>query len=117
MSYLDAILGRSVTVKTVDGTHNLNIAPGTQPGAVMKIDRKGIPKLGNPNVRGDHYVTVEVRIPTRLTGEERWLVEHLDELGTLFYVSIVPRCTPCTTCNLRRDVRWRSKVILSSTIT
>ena len=81
VSFLDVTLGRSVPVKTVDGTHMIDIAPGTQPGAVIRIDKKGIPKLGTPSVRGDHFVTVEVRIPTRLSGEERRLFEQLDELS------------------------------------
>lgn len=81
VSYLDAILGRSVPVKTVDGTNMINIASGTQPGAVVRIDGKGIPKLGNSSIRGDHFVTVEVKIPNRLSSEERRLIEELDEIA------------------------------------
>lgn len=81
VSYLDAILGRSVPVKTVDGTEMIDISAGTQPGAVVRIDKKGIPKLGNSSIRGDHFVTVDVRIPTRLSSDERRLVEELDELA------------------------------------
>ena len=81
VSYLDAILGRSVQVKTVDGNVDLNISPGTQPGAVLRIDGKGIPKLGNSNVRGDHFVTVQVKIPTRLNSEERKLIQQLDSMA------------------------------------
>lgn len=81
VSYLDAILGRSVAVKTVDGTEMVDVAAGTQPGAVVRIGGKGIPKLGNSNIRGDHFVTVEVKIPTRLSADERRLVEELDLLG------------------------------------
>lgn len=81
VSYLDAILGRSVPVKTVDGTEMINIASGTQPGAVVRIDGKGIPKLGNSSIRGDHFVTVDVKIPTRLSSDERRLIEELDELS------------------------------------
>lgn len=80
ISYIDAILGRTISVKTVDGLVDLTIAPGTQPGAVLKIEGKGVPKLGNSYVRGDHSVTVEVRIPTRLSAEERKLVQQLDTL-------------------------------------
>lgn len=81
VSYLDAIMGRSVPVKTVDGTEMVDISAGTQPGAVIKLDGKAIPKLGSPSVRGHHFVTVEVKIPTRLSSEERALMQQLDELA------------------------------------
>ncbi len=38
---------------------------------------KGVPKLGNPVSRGDHRITVKISIPTRVTGEERELLEKL----------------------------------------
>lgn len=81
VSYLDAIIGRSIPVKTVDGEEELTIGAGTQPGAVMKISGKGIPKLGNSSIRGDHFVTVQVKIPTRLNSEEKKLIEQLDDLS------------------------------------
>lgn len=81
VSYLDAILGRAISVKTVDGPEKLTVPSGTQPGAVIKLSRKGVPKLGNSSVRGDHFVTVEVRIPTRLSADERQLVQELDDLA------------------------------------
>lgn len=80
ISYLDAILGKQISVKTVDGFVDLNIQSGTQPAAVQRIDGKGVPKLGNGSVRGDHFITVQVKIPTRLTAEERALVSQLDLL-------------------------------------
>lgn len=82
ISYLDAILGREVPVKTVDGNINMRISSGTQPGSVQRIDGKGVPKLGNPTVRGDHFVTVNVKIPTRLSSAERKLINELDDIST-----------------------------------
>lgn len=81
VSYLDAILGRTISVKTVDGKENLTISAGTQPGAVMRISGKGVPKIGNRGARGDQFVTVTVKIPTRLSTEEKRLVQELDELA------------------------------------
>ena len=81
VTYLDAILGRKLTVKTVDGPVELAVAPGTQPGAVLKIEGKGVPKLGNKTARGDHFVTVEVAIPKRLSGDERELLRELDMMA------------------------------------
>ena len=79
--YTDAILGTTVRVKTVDGMVELKIPPGTQPGTTLVMGKKGVPKLGAPNQRGDHNVTVNVSIPKRLSKEEKALVENLSELA------------------------------------
>eukprot|EP00177_Eucheuma_denticulatum_P000003 GFKZ01000004.1.p1 GENE.GFKZ01000004.1~~GFKZ01000004.1.p1 ORF type:complete len:539 (+),score=78.17 GFKZ01000004.1:238-1617(+) len=81
VSYLDAILGRKVAVKTVDGRLDVDVKAGTQPGDVIRIEGRGVPKLGNSKVRGDHFVTVKVKIPTRLSSAEKKLVAELDELS------------------------------------
>ncbi|MCT7981150.1 molecular chaperone DnaJ [Laspinema olomoucense] len=80
ISYLQAILGCRLDVNTVDGTTELTIPAGTQPNTVIKLDGKGVPKLGNPAVRGDHLISVGVDIPTKLTAEERPLLEQLAKL-------------------------------------
>jgi molecular chaperone DnaJ len=80
VSYLQAILGCKLTVDTVDGSVELDIPAGTQPGTVLTLENHGVPKLGNPVSRGDHLITVQVDIPTRLKPEERELVEKLAEI-------------------------------------
>lgn len=80
ISYLQAILGCSLEVKTVDGPEELVIPPGTQPNTVLKLDHRGVPRLGNPVSRGDHLITVSVEIPTRTSTEERELLEKLAKL-------------------------------------
>lgn len=77
ISYLQAILGCRVTVNTVDGEAELTIPPGTQPNTVLTLENKGVPKLGNATIRGDHLFTVIVQIPTRFNSEERELLERL----------------------------------------
>ncbi|HEY9735908.1 MAG TPA: molecular chaperone DnaJ [Trichocoleus sp.] len=81
ISYLQAILGCKLEVKTVDGPVELEIPPGTQPGTVLTLPDHGVPRLGNPVSRGDHLLTVQVAIPTRLKQEERELVEKLAEIS------------------------------------
>ncbi|XP_015933552.1 uncharacterized protein LOC107459799 isoform X1 [Arachis duranensis] len=81
ISYLDAILGSVVKVKTVEGTSELQIPPGTQPGDVLVLARKGVPKLNKPSIRGDHLFTVKVTIPKRISTKERELLEELASLG------------------------------------
>ena len=63
VSYLQAILGDTIEVETVDGSKELDIPAGTQPGTVLTLPNLGIPKLGNPVARGDQRVTVTVDLP------------------------------------------------------
>jgi len=77
VSYLQAILGDTVKITTVDGNVNLKIPSGTQPNTTLSLENKGVPKLGNPVARGNHEVLVKVKLPTRITDEERQLLESL----------------------------------------
>lgn len=80
ISYVDAILGASMKVPVVDGMVNIKIPPGTQPGQVMRLKGNGAPRLGNPDQRGDHYVTVNIDIPKKISSEEKELMEKLKKL-------------------------------------
>ena len=77
VSYLQAILGDTIEVETVDGSKELEIPAGTQPGTVLTLPNLGIPKLGNPVARGDQRVTVTVDLPKRISDVERELLEQL----------------------------------------
>ena len=77
ISYLQAILGCTIKVNTVDGKEELTIPAGTQPNTVLTLENKGVPKLGNPVSRGDHLITVSVNIPTKIGSEERELLSRL----------------------------------------
>jgi molecular chaperone DnaJ len=77
-----ATLGPETEVPTVDGVENLNIPAGTQPGKVLTLKGKGVPRL-RKNGRGDEYVIVNVEIPSKLSKEQRELFEQLAKsLGT-----------------------------------
>merc|ERR1712125_69188 len=80
ISFVDAILGASVKTPVVDGEVTIKIPPGTQPGQVMRLKGNGAPRLGNPDSRGDHYVTMDIEIPKSLSKEEEELMEQLKEL-------------------------------------
>jgi len=77
ISYLQAILGCSLEINTVDGKSELIIPAGTQPNTILTLEDKGVPRLGNPVSRGDHLITIEIDIPTKITPEERELLENL----------------------------------------
>jgi molecular chaperone DnaJ len=71
ISYPTAVLGGEVKVKTVDGEVLYEVKPGTASGTRVRLRGKGMPTLRNKNVRGDHYITLVVDIPTKLTGEQK----------------------------------------------
>ncbi|GJM87167.1 hypothetical protein PR202_ga03095 [Eleusine coracana subsp. coracana] len=53
-------------VRTVDGTSEFRVPPGTQPGDVIVLAKQGVPSLNKPSIRGDHLFTVKVTIPKRI---------------------------------------------------
>ncbi len=73
-----AVLGGSVEVPTVDGKVKVNIAPGTQPGKVLRLRGKGLPSV-NRYGTGDLLVNVGVYIPENLNREEKSLIEKLEK--------------------------------------
>ena len=70
-----AALGTTVTVPTLDGDEQLEIRPGTQPGAVLTLSGRGMPSLRRGR-RGDQRVIVNVVIPRRLSHEQREMLER-----------------------------------------
>lgn len=79
LSVPDAILGTEVPIETVLGSVKLKIPAGTQSGQLFRIKHKGMPVL-NSSRFGDHYVTVTVEIPSKLSREEKKLLEEWREL-------------------------------------
>jgi len=77
VNYLQAILGDTIEVDTVDGPTELEIPAGTQPGAVLTLTGKGVPKLGNPVARGNHLISLKVQLPTKTSADERDLLQQL----------------------------------------
>ncbi|AFZ28949.1 molecular chaperone DnaJ [Gloeocapsa sp. BRSZ] len=80
ISYLQAILGCRIQVNTVDGPQELVVPAGTQPNTVITLENHGVPRLGNPVSRGDHLITILIDIPTKITTEERELLEKLAKI-------------------------------------
>lgn len=71
-----AALGGSVEVPTITGRARLSIAPGTQPGKVLRLRGKGLPDFQS-HTPGDELINVMVYIPEQLTDEERKAIETL----------------------------------------
>ena len=74
-----AALGAEVPIETLDGRETIRVPAGTQPGTLLKLNGKGIPRLGGRG-RGDLIVQIGVDVPTKLRGEERELLTKLAEI-------------------------------------
>ena len=79
ISYATAVLGGDVKISTVDGDVIYNVKPGTPTDTKVRLREKGVPTLRNKNVRGDHYVTLVVQIPTGLNSEQKDLLRKFDD--------------------------------------
>jgi DnaJ-class molecular chaperone len=78
MPVTTAVLGGEVAVTTLGGTAvRLRVPELTGQGRVFRLRGHGLPTVGTPEARGDLYVTVDVRIPARLSDEERVHYEAL----------------------------------------
>jgi molecular chaperone DnaJ len=71
-----AALGTRIPVPTLEGEESIDIRPGTQPGAVVRLRGKGIQHLKR-NGRGDQLVLIRVEVPSKLSREQRDLFEDL----------------------------------------
>jgi curved DNA-binding protein len=76
-----AVLGGEVPVPTLTGDVNLKIPAGSQNGQTFRLRGKGMPRLRQPTEHGDLYARLDVRVPTKLTPEQRKLFEQLRRLG------------------------------------
>jgi molecular chaperone DnaJ len=73
-----AMLGGEVTVPTLDGDREVEIAPGTQPGDHVPLRGLGLPSLRG-TYRGDQHVFFNVVVPANLSEDQRELARRLDE--------------------------------------
>ncbi|WP_199137402.1 molecular chaperone DnaJ [Pedobacter sp. ASV12] len=78
VSIIDAAIGASVEVPTIDGKAKIKIDPGTQSGKLLRLKGKGIPEV-NSYHRGDEIIHVNIWTPKALSSEERALLEKLRE--------------------------------------
>ncbi|WP_026664209.1 molecular chaperone DnaJ [Butyrivibrio sp. FC2001] len=79
MSYAIAALGGTVAIDTVDGKVLYDVKAGTQTDTRVRLRGKGVPTLRNKDIRGDHYVTLVVQVPDKLSKEAKELLKQFDE--------------------------------------
>ncbi len=98
-----AALGARLDAPTLEGTTEVQIHPGTQPGEVLTVRGQGMPSLRRGR-RGDLHVVVNVVVPRRLSSEQRELLERLD--GTLSEENL--RTEESVLAKLRRVLRHQA---------
>jgi molecular chaperone DnaJ len=75
ISFTQAALGAEIEIETIDGAESLRIGEGTQPNQIFRLRGKGVQYLQRAG-RGDHYVHINVRIPTSLDAAQREMLER-----------------------------------------
>lgn len=78
INFVDAALGTSVEVPTIDGKAKIKIEPGTQGGKILRLKGKGIPEV-NSYHKGDELVYVNIWTPKAVSSEEKELLNKLKE--------------------------------------
>ena len=79
VSFAVAALGGEIMIDTVDGKVIYEVKPGTQTDTKVRLKGKGVPSWRNPEIRGDHYVTLIVQVPSKLSHEAKELLRQFDE--------------------------------------
>ncbi len=81
VSISQAALGADLYVTNLeDKKIRLKIPPGTQEGKIFRLRGEGFPYVGSPGRRGDMYIKIMIRIPTRLSGRSKALLKELAEI-------------------------------------
>lgn len=78
ISIVDASLGKTIEVPTLEKPEKIKIDEGTQPNTISKIKGKGLPHMGSRG-RGDQYVRFVIDIPTKLNKQQKELLEKLGQ--------------------------------------
>ncbi len=81
ISFAQAALGADIRVATVDGDVIYTVRPGTKTDTKVRLKGKGVPSLRNPQVRGDHYVTLVIQTPDKLSAEAKEALRKFDALA------------------------------------
>jgi molecular chaperone DnaJ len=77
INYLDLLLGCEKEVYTVWGNVGFSIPALTNPQNKLRIKNQGLPKLNNPKTKGDHYISIDIQMPTKLTSDEKDILQKM----------------------------------------
>lgn len=75
-----AVLGGLIDVQTIDGVTQMTLPPGTSSGQKLRLKQKGV--TTKQGTRGDHYVTIQIKVPKTLDEKSKKLIEEFSKLNT-----------------------------------
>lgn len=78
ITFVQAALGATLKVPTIDGVVEYDIPEGTQSGSMFRLKGKGVPVIRSKN-RGDQYVTVNVEVPKNLSNKQKEILRQFDD--------------------------------------
>ncbi len=78
ITFPQAVLGMQLEVRTVDDSVKIKIPSGTQPGTLIRLSGKGMPRLRSSG-RGDHYVKIKIVVPKNVNKRQKELLEEFDK--------------------------------------
>lgn len=81
ISFTQAALGAELEVPTIDGNVKYEMKAGTQTNTRFRLRGKGVPKINNPKLRGDQYITVIVDIPKKLSERQIELLKEFEAIS------------------------------------
>jgi len=82
LNIYSALLGATLTVQTISGKFEIKIPPETQNGTVFRMKAKGFPIYDKPGAQGDLFLRVQLRLPAKLTEQEKELFRELAKIRT-----------------------------------
>ena len=77
----DAILGSDTIIETLSGKLKIKIEAGTQNGKSIRLKGKGMPVYEKPGTFGDFYISIQIKIPEKLTDKQKELFEELKSIS------------------------------------
>ncbi len=80
ISFAIAALGGEILIDTIDGKVAYEVKTGTQTDTKIRLRGKGVPSWRNKDIRGDHYVTLVIQTPDKLSNEAKELLKQFDAL-------------------------------------
>lgn len=83
ISYSNLILGGEIDYKLFDSNIKIKIKPLTKVGSRIKLKGQGMPLLQNPQVRGDLFITLNLKMPIKINDEYKKLLEKISELDSI----------------------------------
>jgi molecular chaperone DnaJ len=75
--YTQAVLGTRMEIPTLEGTHTLDVKPGTKHGDIISVRGEGLPRVNGRGARGDLHIHLAIQIPKSVNKRERELLKQL----------------------------------------